>query len=166
MEPIGINENNPSQLNSEKPLTGGSQYPRVRSQLGLTLCFFGFALFIFGLKPDVFGLSTGLSVGFAQLLTFLVGLGFLTWGGTIVLAAFWPKGQQSLLANFGQRVAATGYMIAVFTGLADAFGFGTNPLPDVYLGFLQQRGVFIGMGIILIGLLMMVRYKRPQSPPL
>jgi hypothetical protein len=152
------------QSSNSKPSVNGFCYPRVRSQFGLTLSFIGFALLIFGLKPEVFGLSSSLSVGFAQILTFLVGLGVLIWGATVVLSAYWPRGQQSLLADFGLRVIATGYMICIFTGLADAFGFGTNPLPDVYMGGLQRRGVIIGMSVVLIGLLMMIRYKKQRKP--
>jgi hypothetical protein len=64
------------------------------------------------------------------------------------------------LADFGTRTCATGFVICFFTALADAFGFGTNPLPNVFLGNLQTNGLMIGMGIIGIGFLMMLRYKR------
>ena len=43
---------------------------------------------------------------------------------------------------------------------------GTNPIPDVFLGVLQSRGVMIGMGIILIGFLMGVRWKFPKNTAL
>jgi hypothetical protein len=164
MEHLANTQTENRQSNNPRPSVNGLSYPRIRSQLGLTLSFFGFAVLIFGLKPEVFGLSTSLSVGFAQILTFLIGLGVLIWGATIALSAFWPKGSQSLLADFGLRVIATGYIICVFTGLADAFGFGTNPLPDVFMGSLQRQGVIIGMGIVLIGLLMMVRFKKFRDP--
>ena len=164
MENLSNTPTENGQTKANKSSVNGFGYPRMRSQFGLTLSFFGFALLIFGLKPEVFGLSSSLSVGFAQILTFLVGLGILIWGATIALGAFWPKGTQSLLADFGLRVIATGYMICIFTGLADAFGFGTNPLPDVFMGSLQRRGVIIGMGVILIGLLMMIRFKKYRDP--
>lgn len=164
MEEFNSSQAGNEQSSNSKPSVNGFSYPRVRSQFGLTLSFIGFALLIFGLKPEVFGLSSSLSVGFAQILTFLIGLGVLIWGATIVLSAYWPRGQQSLLADFGLRVIATGYMICVFTGLADAFGFGTNPLPDVFMGGLQRRGVIIGMSVVLIGLLMMIRYKKQRNP--
>lgn len=164
MENLTNTQTENGQSKASKPSVNGLSYPRVRSQFGLTLSFFGFALLLFGLKPEVFGLSTSLSVGFAQILTFLIGLGILIWGATIALGAFWPKGAQSLLADFGLRVIATGYMICVFTGLADAFGFGTNPLPDVFMGGLQRQGVIIGMGVIVIGLLMMIRFKKNRDP--
>ncbi len=164
MEQLANTQTENGQSKKSGPSVNGFSYPRIRIQLGLTLSFFGFTVLIFGLKPEVFGLSTSLSVGFAQILTFLVGLGVLIWGATIVLSAFWPKGGQSLLADFGLRVIATGYMICVFTGLADAFGFGTNPLPDVFMGGLQRRGVIIGMAVVLIGCLMMIRYQKYRDP--
>lgn len=164
MEQFANTQVDSGQSKNSRPNVNGFTYPRIRTQLGLTLSFFGFTILIFGLKPEVFGLSSSLSVGFAQILTFLVGLGVLIWGATIVLSAFWPKGEQSLLADFGLRVIATGYMICVFTGLADAFGFGTNPLPDVFMGALQRQGVIIGMGVVLIGFLMMIRYKKNRNP--
>lgn len=164
MEQIANAQTENGQKKYSGPSANGFSYPRIRTQLGLTLSFFGFTLLIFGLKPEVFGLSSSLSVGFAQILTFLIGLGVLIWGAVIVLGAFWPKGKQSLLADFGLRVIATGYMICVFTGLADAFGFGTNPLPDVFMGGLQRQGVIIGMGVVLIGFLMMIRYKKNRDP--
>lgn len=164
MEQTAKTQTENGQSKKSGPSVNGFSYPRIRSQLGLTLSFFGFTLLIFGLKPEVFGLSTSLAVGFAQILTFLIGLGVLIWGATIAIGAFWPKGEQSLLADFGLRVIATGYMICVFTGLADAFGFGTNPLPDVYMGGLQRQGVIIGMGVVLIGFLMMIRYKKNRDP--
>ncbi len=59
----------------------------------------------------------------------------------------------------------TGYVICVFTALADAFGFGTNPPPEVLLGTLQSRGgVIIGMVVICVGLFMMLRFHIPQTP--
>ncbi|HSN94204.1 MAG TPA: hypothetical protein VLR89_03975 [Anaerolineaceae bacterium] len=160
MENLTSTQSENGQIKASGPGKNGFNYPRTRSQLGLTISFIGFTILIFGLKPEVFGLSSSLSVGFAQILAFLIGLGILVWGATIALSAFWPKGNQSLLADFGVRVIATGYIICVFTGLADAFGFGTNPLPDVFMGGLQRRGVIIGMSVILIGLVMMIRFKK------
>jgi hypothetical protein len=74
--------------------------------------------------------------------------------------SFWPKNKKSLLADFGSRVVSTGYVICVFTSLADVFGFGSHPLPNVFFGPLQAIGVMIGMGLIAIGFLMMVRFDR------
>ena len=44
-----------------------------------------------------------------------------------------------------------------FTALADAFGFGTNPLPHVMIGTLQSYGVMIGIFVICLGLFLAIR---------
>ena len=147
-----------------EPDRATGNFPRFRARLGLTLTLLGFITFLLGLAPGMFGLDRGISIGFFQIITILIGLGLLAWGASLTLGSFWVASQKSLLADFGSRVVATGYVICVFTALADAFGFGTNRLPDIFLGTLQSRGVLIGMGIILVGLLMQIRF-RPARPP-
>ncbi len=56
-------------------------------------------------------------------------------------------------------MVATGYVIAVFAGMADVFGAGSHPLPGVpYFGPWQARGVEIGQVIIAIGFLMLIPF--------
>ena len=135
-------------------------FPKFRARLGLTLLMTGFIIFLIGAKPEIFELNRGTAIGFLQIIVMLLGLGLVTWGGCLTLFAFWRNGERPLLADFGTRTCATGFVICFFTALADAFGFGTNPMPNVFLGKLQTNGLMIGMGIIGIGFLMMLRYKR------
>jgi hypothetical protein len=137
-----------------------SDFPKLRARIGLTLLLAGFIILLVGAKPENFGLNRGTAIGFLQIIIMLFGLGLLTLGGCLALLAFWGKKERSILADFGTRTCATGYVICFFTALADAFGFGTNPLPNVFLGELQTNGLMIGMIIIAIGLLMLVHYKR------
>jgi len=132
---------------------------RFRGRSGLTLLIVGFILFILGAKPEVFGLNRGVSIGFVQIIVILLGLAVLTLGGSLALLSLWGKNQKSLLADFGTRTIATGYVICFFTALADAFGFGTNPMPNVFLGRLQSQGLIIGMAVIGVGFLMLLPYK-------
>ena len=145
---------------TETLINGRQAAVRFRGRFGQTLSLIGFLIFLIGIKPALFGLDRSISIGFVQILTLLFGLGLLSWGANIVLSIFWTNTPKTLLADFGKRTVATGYVMCVFTALADAFGFGTNPLPNVFLGTLQSRGLMIGMGIIAIGLLMQVRYRR------
>ena len=138
------------------------QFPIARLRFSLTLLMFGFLVFLLGIDPAIVGLDRGVSIGFVQILVLLVGLALITWAAYLTLSNFWPKGEKSLLADFGSRTIATGYVICVFAALADAFGLGTNSLSDVFLGILQSRGLMIGMGIILIGFLMSVRWNFPK----
>lgn len=140
-------------------------FPKYKVQIGLTFAFIGFFAFLTGLRPDLFGLDRGRNIGFVQILTILGGLGVMTWSCLDVLRSFWNGSEKTLLADFGTRTVATGYVISVFTALADAFGFGTNPLPAVFLGRLQSRGLMIGIGIICLGLIMTIRFKVPSQTP-
>jgi len=136
---------------------------RFRGRFGLTLLIIGFIIFIIGAKPEIFGLNRGVSIGFVQIIVILLGLGVLTLGGSLALLSLWGKNHKSLLADFGTRTIATGYVICFFTALADAFGFGTNPMPNVFLGRLQSQGLIIGMVIIGIGFLMLLPYRPAQQ---
>ncbi|MFZ3071123.1 MAG: hypothetical protein WA110_08395 [Anaerolineaceae bacterium] len=142
------------------PAVREAEFPKFRARFGLTLMMAGFVIFLIGSKPALFGLDRGTSIGFVQIVVILLGIALLTWGASLTLLAFWRNGQKTLLADFGIRVIATGFVICAFTSLADAFGFGTNPLPAVYLGKLQSYGLMIGIGIIGVGLIMLLRFKR------
>ena len=90
-------------------------------------------------------------------------------GGYVSLMAFWQNGQRTIAADIGQRLVATGYVIAVFSGMADVFGLGTRPPPEYvpYFGPLQAIGVEIGQAIIVVGFLLLVphRQRKNSSPP-
>ena len=147
---------------SQKPNGQKNGSTTFRGRFGLTLLIIGFLLFIIGAKPEVFGLNRGVSIGFVQIIVILLGLGILTWGGALVLLSLWGNTTKSLLADFGTRTIATGYVICFFTALADAFGLGTNPMPNVFLGRLQSQGLIIGMVIIGAGFVMMLPFKHEQ----
>jgi len=77
------------------------------------------------------------------------------------MMALWNGNQTRISADIGMRLVARGFVIVVFAGMADVFGMGSHPLPDVpYFGAWQARGVEIGEGIIAIGFLMMVPFRK------
>ena len=79
-------------------------------------------------------------------------------GGFIGISALWGKQERSILADFGLRLIWTGYVIAAFAGMADAFGMGAT-LPDApYFGPLQAVGVLFGQFVIAVGFLMFIPY--------
>ena len=131
---------------------------RIRFSL-VTVCL-GFLIFAVGAKPNWFGLDRSPVVGFVQIAVFLIGLALLCAGGYVGLSALWGNQQRSIIADIGLRLVGTGYVIAVFTGMADVFGLGTQPLPnDPYFGPWQAAGVFIGELIIAAGFLMIIPYR-------
>lgn len=133
-------------------------YLRVR--FSLTCVALGLLIFVIGAKPNWFGWNRVDVVGFVQIVVFLVGLGLICIGGFIGISALWGKDQRSILADFGSRLIGTGYVIAVFAGMADVFGMGAQTLPDApYFGPLQAVGVFIGQMVIAVGFLMFIPYR-------
>jgi hypothetical protein len=132
-------------------------YLRIR----FSLIALGVGLFVFvvGAKPGWFGWDRSPIVGFIQISVFLVGLAFICLGGYVGLIALWGKEQRSIVADIGLRLISTGYVIAVFAGMADVFGMGSQPLPGVpYFGPWQSGGVLIGQAMIAVGFLMMIPY--------
>lgn len=140
-------------------------YSQRRIRLGLSMTLFGFAVFLLGSRPDIYGLDRSPIIGFVQIAVFLVGLAIMCIGGYISLMALWKNQPTTIAADFGLRIVATGYVIAVFTGMADVFGFGSHPLPGVpFFGPWQARGVILGQAIIAIGLTMLIPPGPKQEP--
>jgi len=132
---------------------------RTRVRAGLVLVLFGLMVFLVGARPSLFGLDRSPVVGFVQIAVFLVGLAVVCIGGYISLVAFWKDGPRTIPAQLGSRLVATGYVIAVFSGMADVFGLGTEPPPLVpHFGQLQATGVQIGEAIVAIGFLLLIPY--------
>ena len=154
----------PSYFEENTGIFPGRPYSRRRVRIGLISTLIGFGLFLIGCKPDLFLLDRSDVIGFVQIAVFLVGLAFICLGGYISLMGLWRNRRLSLAADFGTRFVATGYVIAVFAGMADVFGFGSHPLPGVpFFGELQVLGVLIGQAIISIGLLLLIPYGNPHQ---
>jgi hypothetical protein len=142
---------------SPRPL----RYSVRRVRLGLAVTLIGFMIFLLGARPSIFGLDRSPVIGFVQIAVFIVGLALICIGGFISLMALWKDQKPSIAADFGVRFVATGYLIAVFAGMADVFGFGSHILPIVpYFGEWQARGVQVGQAIISIGFLLLLPYSN------
>lgn len=158
----------PSEQTSEQAIseTGTNEseltYPKIRVRIGLALAIFGFFLFLLGARPSLFNLDRSRVIGFVQISVFLVGLGIITIGSYLTLNAFWFESKKTIAADIGARLISTGYVICVFTAMADIFGLGSHRLPNVYFGPLQAQGMMIGMATIAIGFLLLIRYKSPE----
>lgn len=136
---------------------------KLRIRLGLGVTIFGFIVYLLGAEPGLFFLDRSPVVGFVQIATFLVGLGFICLGGYISLAALWNGGPKTIASDIGLRLVSTGYVIAVACGMADIFGFGSNNFPVIPIfGIYQQLGVILGEIVIAVGLILLVPFKEPQ----
>ena len=130
---------------------------RRRSLVGLIAAVFGFFIFVLGTSPELFGLDRSPVIGFVQITVFLFGLALICIGGYLSLMSMWRGKPRTISADIGLRLVATGYVIAVASGLADVFGFGSQPWPLIpRFGRWQSRGVLIGEIIIAVGFLLMM----------
>lgn len=136
---------------------------RFRIRAGLVVTSLGFLVFLLGAEPGLFGLDRSPVIGFVQIGVFLLGLGLICAGGYVCLNGMWNSIPKTIVADIGLRLVSTGYVIAVVSGMADIFGFGSQLLPQPpYFGPLQMRGVIVGEGVIAFGFLLMLPYRLPR----
>jgi hypothetical protein len=127
----------------------------------LVLVILGLLIFILGAEPSLFGLDRSPVLGFVQIAVFLIGLAMVCMGGYTTLNSLWNGRQKTIAADLGLRLVSTGYVIAVFAGMADVFGIGRHPFPKIpYFGPWQAVGVILGEVIIIIGFLMLIPYPE------
>jgi hypothetical protein len=144
----------------------GALPSRIRIRTGLSITLIGLLVFLVGARPALFNLDRSPVVGFVQISVFLVGLAAICIGGYICLMAFWRNGDRTIPADFGIRLVTTGYVIAVFCGMADVFGFGSQLRPSVpFFGPWQAAGVQVGEAVIAIGFLLLIPYQRTKKTP-
>ena len=144
------------------PLPDDPSTPRIVVSIAITLI--GLLIFVIGAKPDWFGWDRSPVVGFVQIAVFLVGLAIICFGGYVGLLTLWWGRERTIVSDIGTRLVATGYVIAVFAGLADIFGMGSQSFPQVpYFGPWQATGVLIGQGIIVLGFLLFIPFHSRKS---
>ena len=126
----------------------------------------GFMTFLVGAVPQWFSLDQSEAIGFVQVSVFSFGLFLICLGGTTSLNSLWPSQWKSIVADIGTRLAWTGFVIALASGMADVFGLGTRPITQstTYFGHWQALGVLVGEIVMVISFLMMIPYKRPIPP--
>jgi hypothetical protein len=137
------------------------QYWQRRARVGLALTLAGFLVFLIGARPGIFTIDRSPIIGFVQIAVFLIGLAVICIGGYISLTSLWGNRPTSIAADIGLRLVATGYVIAVFAGMADIFGFGSHALPKLpFFGPWQARGVEAGQLLIGLGFLLLIPFRR------
>lgn len=140
--------------------TSPLERPRVR--LSLAGAVIGLAIFILGAAPEWIGLDRSPVIGFVQIAVLLFGLGIIVISGYASLDTLRRGAPRTLAADIGIRLMSTGFVIAVFTGMADVFGFGSEHIPVAvpYFGILQTVGVLFGEFLIGLGFLLMIPFDR------
>lgn len=144
--------------NARKSILGG------RRRLGLVIAVVGLVIFVLGVNPGLFRLDRSPVVGFVQIAVFLVGLALICLGGIFTLTALWAGQEKTIAADIGYRLVATGYVVAAASGMADVFGFGSQPFPSTpYFGQWQALGVMAGEILVIIGFILMIP-RLPKKP--
>jgi len=137
---------------------------RLRIRLGVGTTLVGLFVFVAGAKPNWLGWDRSPVVGFVQITVFLLGLGMICLGGYAALVTLWRGRQRTIAADIGSRLVSTGSVVAAFAGMADVFGMGSQPLPEIpYFGPWQATGVLLGQAIIALGLLLLIPYGAPGN---
>jgi hypothetical protein len=138
-----------------------------RMRLAIALTIGGLVGYILGVKPGLFGLDLSPVVGFVQIAVMLIGLAVVCLGGNMVMNLLWerrglgPGGEKSIPADIGFRLISTGYVICVASGMADTFGFGSQPFPSTpYFGQWQAIGIMLGEIVITFGFILMIPPKK------
>ena len=140
-------------------------YRLLRIRIGLFIVILGLLIYILGAKPSLFGMDRSPVLGFVQIAVFLVGLAMVCVGGYITLNTLWNGKQKTIAADIGLRLVSTGFVIAVFAGMADVFGIGTHPFPKIpYFGPWQALGVIIGELMIVVGFILLVPLPERFRP--
>ncbi len=133
---------------------------RLRVRVGLIITLFGLFVFLIGTKPAWFNLQRSPTVGFVKISVFLIGLAIICLGGYTSLWGLWKGMERSIAADIGLRMVATGYVIAVFSGMADVFGMGSQTSPLIpFFGPIQALGVLLGEIVIAAGFLLLIPYR-------
>jgi hypothetical protein len=133
----------------------------LRVRFGLVVVILGLLVFSLGADPSLFGLDRSPIVGFVQIAVFLVGLAMICLGGYVTLNTLWNGKEKTIAADIGYRLVSTGYVIAVACGMADVFGFGSQPAPYIpYFGPWRASGVMIGELVIIVGFFLLVPYPN------
>ena len=154
--------NNPAG-DSQKTRPVRSSNGRLRIRFGLIMTILGFLIFLLGVDPGLFRLDRSPVTGFVQIATFLVGLALMCLGGYTGLNALWNGQEKTIAADIGLRLVTTGYVVAVASGMADIFGIGNQPLPNIpYFGPWQAVGVMVGEVIIALGFILLIPYQLPK----
>lgn len=129
----------------------------------MTLALVGLLLFLVGLEPDLIGMNRSPVVGFVQIGVWLTGLGLLLLGAAMSVRVIRNGRKNSLRADIGLRLIATGYVIAATSSLADFISIGAHRMPNVYFGPVQTLGLVVGIVTCILGVALYLPFQKGSS---
>ena len=114
----------------------------------------GLFLFVIGVNPDMISMDRSPVVGFVQVGVWLFGLALMFIGAYAALRILRNKRPLSLRAEIGERLIATGYVVAAAASLADFIGIGSHEIPELIFGPIQIIGLIVGIVTALLGIVL------------
>ncbi len=132
----------------------------------MTIVLIGLLIFLIGVQPDLIGMNRSHAVGFVQIGVWLVGLAILLAAAYSTVRVIRNGKQNSLRADIGVRLIATGFVIAGVASLADFIGVGAHRMPFVIFGPVQVTGLLLGVLLCTVGLVLYwPRQAKGEFPP-
>lgn len=129
---------------------------RGLSQLGIAFGALGMVIAFMGLFPGVTGLPPARGMGVVQFMALFIGATLLHLGALAYVKFTFFVGQPANLAQqIGVRLMLTGLLFLGLFGLADFFGFGSQPLSggEGYFGPIQAIGVVASLVVASMGIM-------------
>jgi len=140
------------------------------AQVWMTIVFVGLFLFVIGLDPDIIGMDRSPVVGFIQVGVWLTGLAMILLGAYAAIRIIRNGMLLTLRSEIGERLIASGYVVAAAASLADFIGIGSHRIPELIFGPLQVLGLIVGLVTCLIGVVLYwpnrsrrTEYEAPTS---
>jgi uncharacterized membrane protein len=125
-----------------------------RARRWMTIVLLGLFIFVIGVQPDILGLNRSLTVGFVQIGVWLTGLAILLLAAYATVRVVRNGKENSLRADIGTRLLATGYVVAAVASLADFIGVGAQQMPFITFGPVQVIGLVVGVVLSLLGIIL------------
>jgi hypothetical protein len=120
----------------------------------MTITLLGLFAFLIGLEPDLLALDRSPVVGFVQIGVWLFVLALLLIGAYATVRVIRNGRANSLRADVGIRLIATGYVTAAVASLADFLSIGSHQMPNIYFGPIQTLGLVLGVVTSLAGVML------------
>jgi hypothetical protein len=142
-----------------------SRFQAFWVRIWMSAVLVGLFLFVIGINPNVIRMDRSPVVGFVQVGVWLFGLALILFGAYAALRILRNKRPLSLRAEIGERLIATGYVVAAAASLADFIGIGSHKIPELIFGPIQIVGLVVGVVTAFIGIGLYWPRRQPKPKP-
>ena len=133
------------------------------ARLWMTVMFVSLLIFMVGIQPDLIGMNRSVTVGFVQIGVWLTGLAILLVAAYSTVRVIRNGKPNSLRADIGIRLIATGYVVAAVGSLADFIGVGAHRMPVVHFGYIQMIGLVTGVLLSMLGVILYMPWSKKTA---